>query len=88
MIVNDLLKYYIQGKFQDLEIKQAQYLASLKASKERKPENRKKEINQLYEEIQTLQEECSGIALEKVEITNQVHEQVKKKFSFFSKKKK
>lgn len=65
------------GKFSDLESKQAVYLSSLKGLKERKAELRKRENSQLYEEILALQEECHGISLEKLEVANQVHEQVR-----------
>lgn len=71
------MKYFksLLAKFQELESKQALYINSLRASKDRKNEIRKKENQQKYDEIQALQEECSGLALEKIEISNQIQDQ-------------
>ena len=54
-------------------------------SKDRKAESRKKETKQLYEDILVLQEDCSGMALEKIEISNQIHEQVHYYYYYFFK---
>lgn len=72
-----ILKFFksLLAKFQELEGKQASYINSLRASKDRKNEIRKKENQQKYDEIQNLQEECSGLALEKIEISNQIQDQ-------------
>lgn len=64
------------AKFQEMENKQAAYINILKMSKDRKNESKKKENKQLYDDIQNLHEECSGLALEKIEISNQIQEQV------------
>lgn len=59
-----------------MERVQSQYLSLIKNCKDRKAEAKKPELKTLLEQIFILQQECQGLAGEKIEAAAQVGEQV------------
>lgn len=78
MIFNEFYKFLIffLAKIIQLENMQIQFFSLMRNSKDKKQEMKKPEIKTLYENIILLQDECLGISQEKVDVSNQINEQV------------